>query len=117
MRRDPAIFTGMAGTVGISSVGMFARGVAGWGIFNGTHSLDLDVGSITRKPAVIHGRIEPREIMSLTMTFDHAVIDGGPAAHFAGRLVERIERGAGLAEDLETSGGQPAAASRMVTPA
>jgi pyruvate/2-oxoglutarate dehydrogenase complex dihydrolipoamide acyltransferase (E2) component len=54
------------------------------------------VGSITWKPAVVDGRIEPREMLNLTVIFDHNVIDGAPAARFTRRLVELIESGSGL---------------------
>ena len=88
----------MAGTVGITAVGMFGKGHSGWGIAPTTHSLGLVVGSIAWKPAVVEGRIEPREILNLTVVFDHDVIDGAPAARFARRLVELIESGYGLDE-------------------
>jgi len=111
MRNDPTIVTSMAGTVGISSVGMFGKGQGGWGISTGSHVLDLTVGSMAWKPAVIEGRIEPRQILNLTVVFDHDVIDGAPAARFARRLVELIESGYGLDEDqpLTALDIQPAA--------
>jgi hypothetical protein len=93
VRRDPTIVTSMAGTVGISSVGMFGKGHAGWGIASGSHGLDLVVGGTTRKLAEVEGRVEPREMLSLTIIFDHDVIDGAPAARFTRRLVELVEGG------------------------
>ena len=96
LRRDPTIVTSMAGTVGISSVGMFGKGHAGWGIATGTHGLDLVVGGTARKLAEVEGRIEPREMLCLTIIFDHDIIDGAPAARFTRRLVELIESGYGL---------------------
>jgi pyruvate/2-oxoglutarate dehydrogenase complex dihydrolipoamide acyltransferase (E2) component len=48
----------------------------------------------------VEGRIEPRQILNLTVVFDHDVIDGAPAARFARRLVELIESAYGLGEDL-----------------
>ena len=48
LRRDPTIVTSMAGTVGISLVGMFWQGYAGWGIATGPHGLDLIVGGTSR---------------------------------------------------------------------
>jgi pyruvate/2-oxoglutarate dehydrogenase complex dihydrolipoamide acyltransferase (E2) component len=96
VRRNPAIVTSMAGTVGISSVGMFGKGHAGWGIASGTHVLDLIVGGTTRNLAEVEGRIESRDMLSLTIIFDHDVIDGAPAARFTRRLVELIESGYGL---------------------
>jgi len=98
-RRDPAMVIAMMGTVGISAVGMFGKGHSGWGIYTPTHSLELLVGSTAWKPAVVEGRIEPREILNLTVMFDHDVIDGAPAARFTQRLVELIESGDGLGED------------------
>jgi pyruvate/2-oxoglutarate dehydrogenase complex dihydrolipoamide acyltransferase (E2) component len=89
----------MAGTVGISSVGMFGKGHSGWGIAGGTHGLDLVVGGTARKLAEVGNRIESREMLSLTIIFDHDVIDGAPAARFTRRMVELIEGGYGLGED------------------
>lgn len=98
MRRDPMIFVDMMGTVGITAVGMFGRDHSGWGLSPTRHSLDLIVGSIAWKPGVLDGRIEPREILHLTVAFDHEVIDGAPAARFTRRLVELVESGYGLDE-------------------
>lgn len=94
--RDPTVVTSMAGTVGISSVGMFGKGHSGWGISGGTHVLDLVAGGTARKLAEVDGRIESRDILSLTIIFDHDVIDGAPATRFTRRLVELIEAGYGL---------------------
>jgi pyruvate/2-oxoglutarate dehydrogenase complex dihydrolipoamide acyltransferase (E2) component len=58
----------------------------------------LVVGGIAWKPVVVEGRIEPREILNLTVSFDHDIIDGGPATRFVKRLVELIEGGYGLDE-------------------
>jgi pyruvate/2-oxoglutarate dehydrogenase complex dihydrolipoamide acyltransferase (E2) component len=99
MRRDPTISVSMAGTVGISSVGMFGKGHSGWGLYPTPHPLELVVGSTAWKPAVVEGRIEAREILNLTVVFDHQVIDGAPAARFTRRFVELIESGYGLDKD------------------
>ena len=98
-RRDPTFGTSMGGTVSITAVGMFGEGHSGWGIYPVTGTLGLVVGSIARKPAIVEGRIEPREILHLTVVFDHDVIDGAPAARFTRRLMELIESGYGLDED------------------
>jgi pyruvate/2-oxoglutarate dehydrogenase complex dihydrolipoamide acyltransferase (E2) component len=100
-RRDPTIPVSMAGTVGVTAVGMFGKGHSGWGLETTRHSLDLVVGSMAWKPAVVEGRIEPREILNLTVVFDHHVIDGAPAARFTRRLVELIESGDGLGETAD----------------
>lgn len=118
VRNDPTIVTSMAGTVGISSVGMFGKGHAGWGISTGSHVLDLVVGGTARKLSVVEGRIEPREILNLTVVFDHDVIDGAPATRFVRRLVELIENGYGLGEDqTQTAIDTEPAAVRSQVPA
>jgi pyruvate/2-oxoglutarate dehydrogenase complex dihydrolipoamide acyltransferase (E2) component len=99
-RRDPTFVTAMGGTVSITAVGMFGEGHSGWGIYPPSEVLSLVVGSIAWKPAVVEGRIEPREILNLTVMFDHDVIDGAPAARFVHRLVELIESGHGLNETM-----------------
>jgi pyruvate/2-oxoglutarate dehydrogenase complex dihydrolipoamide acyltransferase (E2) component len=105
IRLDPTITVAQAGTVGVTAVGMFGKGhSSGWGLTPPMHSLFLIVGGIARKPAVVEDRIEPREILNLTLGFNHDVVDGGPAARFVQRLVELIESGYGLAE---ADDGQP----------
>jgi 2-oxoacid dehydrogenases acyltransferase (catalytic domain) len=81
-----------AGTVGVTALGMAGRG-GGWGLAPAGQSLLLVVGGITRKPAVTGERIEPRDILSLTVAFDHDVVDGAPAARFVHRLTDLIESG------------------------
>jgi pyruvate/2-oxoglutarate dehydrogenase complex dihydrolipoamide acyltransferase (E2) component len=68
----------------------------------------LIVGGIARKPAVIEERVEPRDILDLTVAFDHDVVDGAPAARFVKRLVELIESGYGL-EEARQDAATPAA--------
>lgn len=99
LRRDPTIATSMGGTVAISAVGMFGQGHKGWALAPAAQSLSLVVGSIARKPAMVEDRIEPREILHLTVTFDHDIVDGGPATRFTHRLVALIESGYGLEEN------------------
>jgi pyruvate/2-oxoglutarate dehydrogenase complex dihydrolipoamide acyltransferase (E2) component len=95
-RRDPTINVSMGGTVDITSVGMFGAGHSGWGISPTFHPIGLVVGGISWKPVVVEGQIVPREILNLTVTFDHDIVDGAPATRFVKRLVELIESGYGL---------------------
>ena len=114
-RLDPTISTSMAGTVGVTAVGMFGERHSGWGVFPVTQVLGLLVGSIAWKPAVVEGRVEPREILNLTVVFDHDVVDGAPAARFVRRLVELIESGYGL-DDEKTKAARDDA-TRVMLPA
>ena len=109
-RFNPLAMVAGGGTVGISAVGMFGEH-SGWGLAPGGHSLDLVVGGITRWPAYVGDRIEPREFLNLTVAFDHDVVDGAPAARFVQRLVDLIEGGYGLEETdqaAEAQAGIPA---------
>ncbi len=83
------------GTVGLSAVGMFGKG-SSWGIPPAAPTLTITVGGIGEKPGVVDGQIAVREYLSLTMSFDHDLIDGAPAARFTERLKELIESGYGL---------------------
>jgi pyruvate/2-oxoglutarate dehydrogenase complex dihydrolipoamide acyltransferase (E2) component len=80
------------GTVAITSVGALAR-APGWFVPRSIHNLCLAVGAIVKKPWIVEGRIEPRDILHLTVLFDHDVIDGVPAARFLGRLADSIQAG------------------------
>lgn len=51
----------------------------------------LGVGCIRREPVVYNDQIVPRDQMTLSLTFDHRVVDGAPAARFLQTVVEAIE--------------------------
>ena len=62
----------------------------------------VDAGIIDEKPGIIDGQIAIREYLSLTISFDHDIIDGTPAARFTQRLQALIESGFGVL-DQETT--------------
>lgn len=114
-RRDPTIRVSASGTVSVTAVGMFGKGHSGWGIATTPNSLSLVVGSIARKPWVVDERIEPRDILNLTVMFDHDVVDGAPAARFTRRMLELIEGGEGLTSaDAHSAGASPRERPRAV---
>ena len=81
----------MTGTVSVTSVGMFGGG-GGFGIGLPTiQTLTVLVGGISPRPWVIDGEIVPREILDLTVTVDHNVVDGAPGARFVADLRRMIE--------------------------
>ncbi len=95
--RSPKWTKKLKGTVVLTSVGMFGTG-AGWGLALPTHSLGITVGGIAEKPGFVDGEVEPREILHVTLDFDHDIVDGAPAARFAQRFTELVEAGEGLPE-------------------
>ena len=94
-RRDPQVWKKYVGTVGITAVGMIGKG-AGWGIPPALPTLMMTVGGIGEKPTVVDGQIVTRDYLNLTISFDHDIIHGAPAARFTQRLKELIESGYGL---------------------
>ena len=98
MKRRPRLWKQMMGTVDISSVGMFGTG-AGWGIpASLPTALALTVGGVGEKLVAVDGHAEVREYLCLTISVDHNLVDGAPAARFTQRLKELIESGYGLAD-------------------
>ena len=93
--KNPRLLKEYYGTVLVSSIGMFGTG-SGWGIPAPNHTLQLTLGGISEKPGVVDRRIAIREYLSVTISFDHDIIDGAPAARLAQHLKELIESGDGL---------------------
>jgi pyruvate dehydrogenase E2 component (dihydrolipoamide acetyltransferase) len=54
----------------------------------------LGVGRIVQKPAVHEGQIAVRWMMTLSLTFDHRIVDGAPAAAFLQDVAARLRSGA-----------------------
>jgi hypothetical protein len=80
------------GTVGVTAVGMFAGG-GGFGITQLTlMSLQVVVGGISQRPRAIDGEVRIRDVLDLTVTIDHKVVDGAPAARFGADLRQIIEQ-------------------------
>jgi pyruvate dehydrogenase E2 component (dihydrolipoamide acetyltransferase) len=78
------------GTFTITNLGMFEVDV-NTAIINPPQCAILAVGRIIEKPVVLEGRITPRHMMTLGLTFDHRVTDGVPAAKFLQALKVRLE--------------------------
>ena len=52
----------------------------------------LAVGRLAERPAAYEGRLCLRQTMHLTLSVDHRVMDGVPAAEFLDRIVELLEK-------------------------
>jgi len=78
------------GTFTITNVSML--GVDGFTpILNPPETAILGVGRAIDKPAVFKGEICARKMMTLSLTFDHRVIDGAPAMRFLRTLADYLE--------------------------
>ncbi|QRG70231.1 dihydrolipoamide acetyltransferase family protein [Brevibacillus choshinensis] len=78
------------GTFTISNLGMYAIDTF-TPIINQPESAILGVGRIHEKPVGVAGQIVLRPMMSLSLSFDHRVMDGAPAAAFLQEIKELLE--------------------------
>jgi pyruvate dehydrogenase E2 component (dihydrolipoamide acetyltransferase) len=92
-RSAPADF--MGGTVTITNVGVFGVD-AGTPLLNPGETAILAMGAVVRRPWAHKDAVRLRQVMTLSLTFDHRVIDG--------------EQGSRLLRDLGRMLADPAAA-------
>lgn len=79
--------------VGVTSVGMFSDGW-GWAVPLSPLTVIATVGGVVERPVVRAGEVVIRPMLPLTLTFDHAVVDGAPAARFTETLRRIVETAA-----------------------
>jgi pyruvate dehydrogenase E2 component (dihydrolipoamide acetyltransferase) len=60
-------------------------------IINHPECAILGVGRITKRPTVVGDATVARDQVTLSLTFDHRIVDGAPAARFLQTLVQMIE--------------------------
>ena len=90
--RSPRRFKETMGTVVVTSVPLVSRsGGGGWGVPIAVHPLVVAIGAIGRRPGLAGESVEPRDVLSLTVMFDHEVVDGVPVALFLKRLTQLME--------------------------
>jgi sterol 3beta-glucosyltransferase len=108
---DPPVYVGFGSMAGchpeilaalvleaLAECGQRGLLLTGWGIPVSNHTLQVTLGGIAEKPGVVDSRIEIREYLSVTVSFDHDIVDGAPAARFIQRLKELVESGYGLCD-------------------
>lgn len=79
------------GTFTLTNLGMFE--VDGFTpIINQPQAAILGAGHIAPRPAAIDNEIVVRQMMTLSLSFDHRVVDGGPAARFLQQVKRLVER-------------------------
>jgi pyruvate dehydrogenase E2 component (dihydrolipoamide acetyltransferase) len=57
----------------------------------------LGIGKILEKPVVRNGGIHIRTMMTLSLVFDHRLIDGAPAGRFLAKVKDLLENPAWVA--------------------
>jgi hypothetical protein len=82
-----------SGTVTVTTVNAIGSASAWILPTRSWHNLFFALGTVTRKPWVVDNEVKVREILNLTVGFNHDVVDGAPARRFMQRLVRRLEAG------------------------
>lgn len=93
--RKPHNQKAFLGTVAVTAVGMFGSG-GGWGFGLSNHTLEIIIGGVARKLRQVGNKLQDRELLGMTISVNHDVIDGAPAARFTKMLRKFIESGEGL---------------------
>jgi pyruvate dehydrogenase E2 component (dihydrolipoamide acetyltransferase) len=78
------------GTFTITNLGMYGID-AFTPIINLPQCAILGVGRIIKKPAVVNDQVLSRQMLALSLTFDHRLVDGAPAARFLNTVREYVE--------------------------
>jgi len=78
------------GTFTISNYGALG-GIYATPIINYPEVAILGVGKIKDTPVVRNGKLVVRKILSLSLSFDHRVVDGGEGARFLNTVITRLE--------------------------
>jgi hypothetical protein len=96
VRRNPYWFKDLAGTVGITSMGMFTAGAV-VAIPITPMTLTLVIGGIEPQLSLQDGKLVEREVIHLDLSADHDIIDGAPLMRFVDRLKTILREGTALA--------------------
>lgn len=83
------------GNVAVTSVGG-QGGINAWFVPISVHPVCFGIGDIVKKPVVISEKVEIREMLNLTILFDHDVTDGMEMAGFLKTLTRNVGCGISL---------------------
>jgi len=98
--KDELAVDDMSGaTFGITDTGV-AGGMLGTSIINPPQSAIMGTNAITRRPAVVGGKVMARPMMYLALTYDHRLIDGREAVTFLCSVRDKMEDPARMLLDL-----------------
>ena len=78
------------GTFTVTSIGSIG-GLFSYPVINLPEAAILGVHKIVRRPVVREGEIVARDMMYLSLSFDHRLVDGGTATRFLNDFILRLE--------------------------
>lgn len=79
------------GTFTVTNLGMFGID-AFTPVINPPQAAILGIGRIVDEPIVQHGQVVAGKTLTLSLTFDHRVIDGAPAARWLKKLTDALTK-------------------------
>ena len=80
------------GVAGVTAVGMFGAGPL-WLVPLTSATVTVAVGAIAQRTARVDGVLQEREVLCLTVSFDHDIVDGAPAARFTSSFTQHLASG------------------------
>jgi pyruvate dehydrogenase E2 component (dihydrolipoamide acetyltransferase) len=93
------------GTFTLTNLGMY--GIETFTpILNPPEAAILGVGRISEELTLARGQVVAREVMSLSLTIDHRIVDGAPGSSFLQTLVQFLEHPALIFAGADASGGE-----------
>jgi pyruvate/2-oxoglutarate dehydrogenase complex dihydrolipoamide acyltransferase (E2) component len=93
MFKDPFLKKKFNGTVGFSSMGMFSHNIGGWVVPITPQVLTVMVGGIRELAGFEGNQVVKKELVDITISMDHDVLDGAQTARFIDRLRKAISKG------------------------
>lgn len=87
-KTSPAALSG--GTFSISNVGVFGVD-AGTPILNPGEAAILAIGAVRRRPWEHRGKLKLRDVMTLSLSFDHRLVDGEQGSRFVAAVGALLE--------------------------
>ncbi len=91
--KDPRIRKKLEGTVVMSNLIKVTKEVAVISFSPCAATTSFIFCGIRKKPWVVNDQVVPRDILHLSCSIDHAVVDGGPIGRAGLRFVELVESG------------------------
>ncbi|MBF5083328.1 dihydrolipoamide acetyltransferase family protein [Quadrisphaera sp. INWT6] len=88
-RSSPADLSGSS--ISITNIGVFGVD-SGTPILNPGEAAILCVGQVKKKPWVHKGKVRPRDVVDLSVSFDHRLVDGDLGSKFLADVARVLER-------------------------
>ena len=102
MLKKPKMMKKNIGTVCVTAVGMLTKDIRtiGTPIPVQPWPIQFSIGCLDKRLKMVNGKMVERDILNVTITFDHGVIQGGAITRFLTEIYNMVESGFGLKQTL-----------------